>query len=380
VTTVQFATSDWRFLELSVEDIGPFRNGPEVFSFFGIDPGGHPTAAGPASLFMLLAKNARGKTTALETMFGLLGMLNNPPAGRFSQNPAEGRAQLDIRSTWTIDGRSRTVLLSLWTGSDLAINDWPEERLKETADCQDWARLGITCTPRGIELASGTDDLGQKFFEAVRSNVDFPPLSLFGESQALPTLLYFPAHRRVMRPLDSGIVSRPDGWGYQPSQMFNSDGPDWGTSVDNLLVWLEWLGDDRIEELLDFVNGIIFADEPEKKILRPHRETLRAIVRTPTGDHSLAELSHGERAIFQILTRIVAHMTSSTVVLIDELEIHLHSRWMNRLFGALKELIRRYPAFTIIFTTHNRELLQNFRHNVPEDGIVKGGHLIEDDL
>ena len=53
---------------------------------------------------------------------------------------------------------------------------------------------------------------------------------------------------------------------------------------------------------------------------------------------------------------------------------------MNRMFEAMKELLRKYTALTLIFTTHNRELMHVFQHNVKEDGLVKGGHLIESDI
>ncbi|URK89511.1 ATP-binding protein (plasmid) [Rhizobium sp. RCAM05350] len=105
-------------------------------------------------------------------------------------------------------------------------------------------------------------------------------------------------------------------------------------------MWLEWLadrrsdgaGDQRVDDLLDFLNILIFKDDPSKSITRPQREELRTYVKTRYGVHSLAALSHGERAMLQILGRTLTHMTSNTIILIDEIEIHLHTRWMNRMF------------------------------------------------
>jgi hypothetical protein len=381
--------SDWKLIRLTVDELGPFRNGKREFDFFGIEPGASdPFAAGPANIYMVLAKNAYGKTTVLEAIFGLFGLLNEKPNGRFSQFSATGQAQVDIRSTWTIDGVSQDVLLSLWTGSGGPVRTWDQEELDTVAQTRNWAKLGVAMTGQGLSVNSQTNELGALFFEATQRSLGQAPVELFGLSQNLPTVLYFPADRRVVAPAEHYAVTRPDIWGYQPAQVFSSDGPEWGTSIDNVLVWLEWLadrrsdgaGDQRVDDLLDFLNMLIFKDDPSKSITRPQREELRTYVKTRYGVHSLAALSHGERAMLQILGRTLTHMTSNTIILIDEIEIHLHTRWMNRMFEAMKELLRKYTALTLIFTTHNRELMHVFQHNVKEEGLVKGGHLIESDI
>lgn len=52
---------------------------------------------------------------------------------------------------------------------------------------------------------------------------------------------------------------------------------------------------------------------------------------------------------------------------------------MNRMFQALKALVIGNRRLSIVFTTHNRELIQVFDHLRREPGITKGGDLIEDD-
>ncbi|WP_292044635.1 MULTISPECIES: AAA family ATPase [unclassified Brevundimonas] len=73
------------------------------------------------------------------------------------------------------------------------------------------------------------------------------------------------------------------------------------------------------------------------------------------------------------------HMTGNTIILIDEIETHLHTKYMNRMFQALKALVIGNRRLSIVFTTHNRELIQVFDHLRREPGITKGGDLIEDD-
>ena len=73
-------------------------------------------------------------------------------------------------------------------------------------------------------------------------------------------------------------------------------------------------------------------------------------------------------------------MPYNAVVLIDEVEAHLHSKWMFRLFEGLKAMLREVPTLSILFTTHNRELIRVFDHQHREEGLVKGGYLIGDDI
>ena len=80
----------------------------------------------------------------------------------------------------------------------------------------------------------------------------------------------------------------------------------------------------------------------------------------------------------QIYVRTLCHMTGNTVLLIDEIESHLHTKWMNRFFSAVKSLIRGVPSLSVIFTTHNRELMRVFDHTRTEKGLIKGGYLIEE--
>jgi hypothetical protein len=164
------AISDWKMVRLTVDELGPFRDGKKAFEFFGIEPGSSdPHVAGPANIFMLLAKNAYGKTTVLDTIFSLFGLLNETPTGRFSTFPSSGMAQVDVRSTWTIDGRSQDVLLSLWTGSDGPVHSWDADELDSVAQTRNWAKLGVLMSAQGLGLSSQTNELGELFFATIRN-------------------------------------------------------------------------------------------------------------------------------------------------------------------------------------------------------------------
>ena len=283
---------------------------------------------GPSNLYMLLAKNGYGKTTLLECIYGLFGLMAEPVAGR----------------SWVPCG--------------------PLEALP----CR-----------RYMNAMDGTDALGLGLYRSIVEARGTAPKELFGVDQDMPSVLLFPADRRVVRPDDARRVERPSGFVYQAAHCFVSDGPEWGTTIDNLLIWLEWLDDGRLKELLTFVNARLFEGEATKAIRSPQRHDLLTYVSTSTGDHPLVDLSHGERALLQLYVRIACTMTCNTVVLIDEVEAHLHSKWMFRLFQGLKAMLRQVPTLSIVFTTHNRELIRVFDHQHKEEGLVKGGYWIEDE-
>lgn len=66
--------------------------------------------------------------------------------------------------------------------------------------------------------------------------------------------------------------------------------------------------------------------------------------------------------------------------LVDELDIHLHSIWQHRVLAVFKQLAVEHPGMTIIASTHARELIPAFAHDIREEGLRKGGHIIEEGL
>lgn len=374
------SVTDWRLISLTLDSIGPFQS-EKIFDFAGDTPSleAKDDAPGPSSLYMILAKNGHGKTTILETIHGLFGLLSSPPTGRFVDYRAPGKAQLDVRATWTIDGVTQTVLLSIWTGNPTPLREWTDKALEEEAQATGWARLGVLRTPDGITCYDATDELGFRLFSAIREAAGRTLPSVFGESLYLPTVLFFPADRMLVRPQDHRVIEAPSNWVYQPAHCFGVDGATWNGSIDNLFAWLTWVDEGELDRLLRFVNENVF--EANGKTLQPmERAELTTYVMTADGPHPLSGLSHGERALLQLYLRLAAHMSRNTVLLIDEIEMHLHTGWMHKMFQTMKKLLAEIPSLSIVFTTHSRELAEVFDFQRPESGIVKGGYVIEDGL
>ena len=368
---------DWKLIRLTLDQIGPFQEAMQSFDFVeGAPP--EDEKPRPANLYMLLAKNGAGKTTILESIHGLFGRLAAPPVGRFTDLRNTGRVQADFRVRWRRDRREETVLLSMWLGSNDPLLTPDTVNLEDVTADTEWVRIALDRNVGGTFLMDGSSPAGIEIWRDIREQIGAAPTALMGASQGLPTVLFFPADRTVFPPREASGVERPLSWGYQPAQTFSADGPEWRNSIDNLLVWLDWLGDDRLEQLLEFVNPKLFLTT-DKALNKPQRETLMASVTTPNGPHPLSGLSHGERALLQLFVRTACHMTRNTIVLIDEIETHLHTTWMNRMFQALKVLVGD-SRLSVIFSTHNRELIEVFDHMRPEPNLAKGGYLIEDEI
>ena len=382
-----FHIRDFRLVKLTLVDIGPFREYYEI-DFVGTPLGtstenDNETANEPANFFLLLSKNGSGKTTVLEIitlLFGLIGQSRASRFGHYDLDDGKGKVQADFRGNWSIDGSHSPVLLSVWAGSEGPVNAWTKSDLESVANASEWATISFERSSDRIELGSGTNELGKLLAMAIRHAVGMPPPALFGEGFNLPTVLFFPADRALKCPtLLERTVSRPTHWGYRSSFRFEVDGTKWANSLDNLLVWLSWLDDNRDLILRDYVEKSVFMDGG-KGLLEVDRERLCTNVKTSEGVHPLYSLSHGERQVLQLLVRTPVHMTNSTILLIDEVEMHLHPKWRVTLLKMLKALVKDYEGLSVIVTTHERELIQVFQHEIPEEGLVKGGFLIEQGL
>lgn len=84
--------------------------------------------------------------------------------------------------------------------------------------------------------------------------------------------------------------------------------------------------------------------------------------------YDLAELSSGEQAVFPLLSEFVRLDIARSIVLVDELELHLHPPEQQALLGALRQL---GPDCQFIITTHSPFLTDV----IPSEQIVrlKGG-------
>jgi energy-coupling factor transporter ATP-binding protein EcfA2 len=365
------------------------------------------------NFYLLVAANGFGKTTALETMASLMGMLGAESLSSFGQEDLDsgrGRAQLDVRVRAHWEGRDRVFVLSMLAGvpsDDMPLKVFDEASL-DTYGAGEWQRAGFIRTTAGSIRPFNSlkrDGFVADLWATVQAGMGNPPEGFESSTHHLPTLMYFSAYRDIPSISDippkvvadllraMGVpgelgrsISQPAHWGYRSAHRFEPHNEYWSYSLDNLLVWLKWLDDDRFNLACRIINERVFEGTP-KQLINVRRDPPEAIIQTGDDEddfHRLDRLSSGEKNLVQLFLRIGAHMTRNTILLLDEFDVHLHIRWQHGLFNALKGLVGDHGGVTVIATTHSVEILDEFvgRMDIPEKGkevaLVKGGHLIND--
>ena len=371
----------FELLGLSLEGIGPFQEKPIHFDFTD-------QQNESCNFYLLVSENGKGKTTVLEIMTVLLDMFSHKDPEKLGHKDLDkiggGRAQLDILFHFLKDGLKETVILSLIAGpaDDFILEPWGEEQIRD-AGASKWHRFGFRRTSTGrLERLGRNDDLIEDLVSLIQHEMsNGEKASGFEESTiTLPTLIHFSAYRDIL-PLknSSRSITEPEAWQYRPVYRFTSEGDVWTRSLDNLLVWLSWLDDGRYEKAAKIINSRVF--KGSEKFLGPIRKSPpEAIIKSGTKEHTIDRLSSGEKSLIQLFLRIGTHMTQNTILLIDEMDVHLHLKWQHRLLNILKDMAKEQPGLTIISTTHSKEVLTGFAFEIAEEGLRKGGHVIDENL
>jgi len=385
---------EFRPLALTMEKVGPFR-APYEITFM------NDQKQLPSNFFLLISANGFGKTTALDTMTALIGLLGKHQPTEYGQadlDNATGRAQLDILIEAYWEGATHKFVVSILGGNfgeHISLKIWDDDNLNKV-DAEKWLRCGYQSLIKNhlkpLSTHSSEIFLGD-LLATIQFSLDKKPDG-FGESTFhLPTLLYFSSYRDIPKLADENnpmggvtrTISRPNHWGYRPVQHFLPHDQSWAGSLDSLLVWLKWLDDGRFEQARELINKQVFKGT-SKYLQTVRKDPPEVIIRCGDEDeeaHGLPYLSSGEKSLVQLFLRISAHMTKNTILLIDEFELHLHIRWQYKLFKALKAFVGDNSGFTVIFSSHSVEILDTYVNslNIDEKGeeteIVKGGHLID---
>jgi energy-coupling factor transporter ATP-binding protein EcfA2 len=389
-----FLVLDFRPLFLTLEGIGPFQDKPFQLDFTDSNDE-------PCNFFLLLSKNGMGKTTLIELMAALMGLfeLRDPSSlGIEDLDSGSGRAQWDFLVRVRRDGEETTRLLSLVAGRDQpwGLNPWGKSRLAEygaeartvfgfirhaSGRLTEVGRLPTIHPESTGEPKTVIDDgFIEDLLAAMRSNMERAPDAFEDDPLTMPTLLYFSAYRDIpkVKDWDRGVM-QPESWGYRPVHRFGTESQGWRGSLDNLLVWLKWLDDGRYERAIEVINDRVF-EESIKFLKGVRKQPPEAQVFNGEHRHRLDQLSSGEKSLVQLYLRTGIHMTRNTLLLVDELDIHLHSIWQHRVLAVFKQLAIDHPGMTIITSTHARELIPAFGHDIREEGLRKGGHIIEEGL
>ncbi len=285
-----FSIQGFEPIRMWVENIGPFR---DPFELDFTDGNGDP-----CNMFLLISENGQGKTTLLDVMVSLMRMLEDENSSSFGHEDLDrvevlgkdpSRAQLDILVRFYQDQEQQSAVLSLIAGpkDTTSIRAWTDSELK-SAGASSWNRFGYRRHSSGrMEKIGGNDAFIQDLLGTIRNQMSVPPDG-FGDSGVTePTLLYFSAYRDIpkVEEYDRSIAA-PEDWRYRPVKPFPSR-TEWIHSLDNLLVWLKWIDEERFQRAIEDVNQWVFRDT-HKRLEGVEKDPPQAIisnkgVQTPIG-------------------------------------------------------------------------------------------------
>ncbi len=57
--------------------------------------------------------------------------------------------------------------------------------------------------------------------------------------------------------------------------------------------------------------------------------------------------------------------------------MHLHPNWERLVLIVLKRMVQEFPGLTFILSTHSLEMLDVLDYEMEEEGLVKGGVILE---
>jgi predicted ATP-binding protein involved in virulence len=190
-------------------------------------------------------------------------------------------------------------------------------------------------------------------------------------STHVPLAVYFPVNRAVLDIPDR--IRTPHVFD-QFGALENALSDNW----NNFRIFFEWFRDQEDYENERRIGDTQFRDPQLEAVrsavqsllegfhnLRIERQPLRMVVEKGQEKLAINQLSDGEKCLLALagdLARRLAlanpaspkPLLNPAVVLIDEIELHLHPRWQRRV---IPELQKTFPKCQFIITTHSPQVL-----------------------
>jgi hypothetical protein len=325
-----------------------------------------PEGANPRQLTCLIGDNSSGKTTALQAIALTLSL-----ATRRTRDPTEFRwhgflpervgslGQTYVELVVCLDPEEVSVTQQLFREwYDSQATDWKQtHRVVEPADHSEVHLIyegGKLSSPQG--LAAVNQFLGRYYIKWL-ARTDPGKKDLFSQ---IGDVFWFDQYRNL-----GTILSKrePDRWDLP------GESESWGTGVEQLREYLVgwWAyftspgagpGKTYIKDLerrfADFFPGTQFRGTmPREGITNPSGKDFYFLLEREGRLYDFAEMSSGEQTVFSLLYDFIRLNITRSIVLIDELELHLHPPTQQALYAGLARL---GPDCQFLITTHSEFL------------------------
>ena len=337
------------FLSLTVENVRCFGPGPQTLDLR--DPDGRP-----ARWTVILGNNGNGKTTLLQALAFL----------------AETRLRHSNRRKTAFDpdgsGHRDAILSHAGAQTSSAFAADSTITCSLSAEVNGTARLDDVGRSRFMTLVSELDPLGSSTRFSPPANdvlpADWPP-------RLVPCCFGYGAGRRA-----TTSTLRSDLGHLDPLVTLVDESVDL-RDAEEWLLRLDYSASkpseiqDQQRDRLDRVKRLladVLPDVEEVRITQPDRAKPTPSVEflTPDGWVPLARVGYGYRTtvvwLVDFMSRMVEHYPDSpdplgepAVVLVDEVDLHLHPSWQRKLMGLLSG---RFPNTQFVVTAHSPLFVQ----------------------
>jgi predicted ATP-binding protein involved in virulence len=362
-------------------------------SFRGIDD---LTLDFDSRINVLIGNNGVGKSSILECLATLLSYLIEkvqifegsrklPRSSRRSlalQDITIGQEETHVEINILLDSRAATWSLSRarrgkefekekLSALNNIINEIASDQL-EDFDGIDLETLGIALTLQKLRVTPIENNPSlQAIVDDLCAQVEA------GKASKLPLVIYYPVNRTV---LDVPLRSSKN-YSFEPITAYTAA----LTGGINFGVFFQWFRDRedlenerRTEDSnyrdnqLEAVRKSITALQPELSNLRVERSPLKMTVLKRDQELIIDQLSDGEKCLLAMVGDLARRLAIANpglpdplqgegVVLIDEIELHLHPKWQREIIPAL---IRTFPNCQFIVTTHSPQVLGEVKGKV----------------
>ena len=317
---------------------------------------------------LLIGKNGTGKTSALDALSVAVGSWFLGIQGA-SRHIFSSEVELSLIPVSLHINQQESVTETTWE------NRFPCEVLAHgmvQGQSIKWLR---SITGRGRRTtyrdASEIKQLASKTDKAVRK----------GEDVELPLIVYYGTRRLWQEPKESYRIKNPEkAFSKQESSRFSgySYSVDPRLSVRQLTRWIalqSWISfqkGGRISPIFDAVKTAMISCVEDAKNLFFDAKYGEVVVEMEWGFQPFSNLSDGQRSMLAMVGDIAQKAAklnpqyggevlqrTQGVVLIDELDLHLHPRWQRHI---IEDLRRTFPKVQFICTTHSPFLIQSLRN------------------
>jgi predicted ATP-binding protein involved in virulence len=327
---------------------------------------------GPATT-LLVAPNGAGKTAILDALAATLSLLLEEPASQPTLSLRDARMSRPDPKEASVE-RAFPVRLRLTldaTGTQGELRQSLERSGLATPDASGWSVHRIARFANRVDGASASP---------------------------LPLIAYFRAHRLFSSP---AIPSNPEPWGrdfayrgclnisYDSTSFLQWMARNEGDRIQRIAAALEAGGDIsavRTPHLDAVSNAVCACVEGAKRFFY---SAAHAELRLELHDgslHPFSDLSDGQRTLVMLAAEIAwravqlnphwgreAPQHVQGVVLIDEIELHLHPQWQRR---AIPDLRRTFPNLQLVLSTHSPQVVASVRPEslrvLQRDGTITG--------